>query len=372
MNAYERIITALNHEEADRVPTFTQSIEPDFILRYDEEYEIKGEENLPRTDLQLALELGFDSKWIHLGKSVTKEKRPEIPKDLHPGPNKMIDSAGHVYEIGSTGRKWYIDGIIKTPELMKDWISYIKTYEPAEEKFFKDFKKEWDYCLQHDFVPIPTAGGPTYTTWASIGMNRFGYMMRKYPVLVKDMLHAWTNVAIGEHKCIFEQGIDMVFICDDHAFKDRIMMRPDDFREFIVPNFRRIADNAHKYGAKFLLHTDGNLWEEMECLCESRVDAAEPLEYESGMRLKPLKEKYGDRIALIGNVASSDILTFGSIEDTIKATKQCILDAAEGGGYILAPGANILDTCKIENVLAMTKTAKKYGIYPINKQKLME
>lgn len=35
------------------------------------------------------------------------------------------------------------------------------------------------------------------------------------------------------------------------------------------------------------------------------------------------------------NVPASEALCFGTVEDTIRHTKQCILDAAEGGGYIL-------------------------------------
>ncbi|MBD3350949.1 MAG: hypothetical protein GF364_05630, partial [Candidatus Lokiarchaeota archaeon] len=282
MNALDRIWKALNHEEPDRVPTFTQSIEPKFVERYDKEIEIKGEPWLPRIDLQLAFEMGFDSKWVHIGGCKTPEERPEIPESIEIKENQRISDYGHIHQYGSDGRNWYVDGALKTPEIVKEWIDFIKTFEPKPESFYKAFKKEWDQCLEHDLVPIPTAGGPTYTTWAAMGITRFAYMMRKYPNLVHGFLNALTDITIEMHKCIFEQDIKMVFICDDHAFKDRIMMRPSDFRKFIVPIFKRLTDNAHKNGAKFILHTDGNIWEEMDCLIEAHVDAAEPLEYESG------------------------------------------------------------------------------------------
>jgi len=58
-------------------------------------------------------------------------------------------------------------------------------------------------------------------------------------------------------------------------------------------------------------------------------------------------------------------LCLGSIEFTVEITKQCIKDAAAGGGLILAPGANILATAKVENVRAMIETNNKFGVYPI-------
>lgn len=368
MKAHERLWKAMNHEEADRVPTFSQTIEPQFIQNYDDECEIKGESSIPMVDLVVAKEIGLDSKWVHWGGHVAVDTQPEIPTDLQNKLyNRKLGNAGHLYETNDRGETWYVDGILKTPELLKDWISYVKSFTPKEDKQYQSFFEIWKQACEDDIVPIPTAGGPFYTSWASIGMDRLGYMMRKHPQLVKDLIMAWTNLTIEEHKCFFEKGIDMMFICDDHAFKDRVMINPKQFEEFVEPAYKLMCDNAHKYGAKFIVHTDGDYSEEFPSLIRAGVDAVEPLEYESGMRLKPLKEKYGDKLTLIGNIPSSDALSVGTVEETIKITKKCILDAAEGGGYILAPGSNIIGSAKVKNVLAMIATVKKFGTYPIDR-----
>jgi len=267
--------------------------------------------------------------------------------------------------ISADGKKrWYNDGALQTPEIARAWIPYIKDFVLPDESYYRTFKKIWDFGCEHDIVPIPTAGGPTFDTWSSIGMRRFAYMTRKYPEIVHDLINAWCDVVIEEHKCIFEHDIPYVFICDDHAQKERLMMSPKDWERFVEPVYKRLADNAHKYGAKFLVHTDGNLNESFPGMVRAGVDAAEPLEYESGMRLKPLKENYPE-ITLIGNVPASEALCVGSVEFTIEITKQCIQDAAPGGGYILAPGANVLANTRIENITAMLDTVKKFGVYPI-------
>jgi hypothetical protein len=369
MKAHDRIWKALCHEEPDRVPTFTQSIEDPFVRRFDDAVGIEDEAGLSPDvgmDMVLARQLGFDSKWIHLHGSSAPAR--DFPAELPPMPaDQSVSKTGQIHVRSKDGSKsWYYDGALKTPELVKAWIPYIKDFTVPDASYYKIIKKMWDAGCAKDIVPIPTAGAPTMDTWASIGMRRFSYMTRKHPELVERLINTWCDVVIEEHHCIFEAGIPYVFICDDHAQKERLMMSPTDWERFVEPVYQRLANNARKHGAKFLVHTDGNLNESFPGMYRAGVDAAEPLEYEAGMRLKSLKEKYGDKITLIGNVPSSDALCLGSVEFTIEMTKQCIKDAAAGGGLILAPGANILASAKIENVKAMIETNKKYGVYPID------
>ncbi len=369
MNVHERIWATLNHQEPDRVPTFSQSIEPPFLERFDEGGHIPEsyfDECFPTLtfDLLVARALGLDSKWVHLGgEKGPARNRPETPP--LPG-GYTVGNSGQVYQLNRNGGHWYADGILKTPELLSEWISFIKEYSAADASYFKQFAKMWNFGIEKDLLPIPTIGGPVYTSWSSIGMNRWSYMVKKHPNLVSGLLNAWTDVTVDAHAALFEEGIDMVFVCDDFAQKDRLMIHPADFKRFVKPIYKRLADNAHAHGAKFLVHTDGNIESALPAMIEAGVDGAEPLEYESGMRLGPLKEKFGDKITLIGNIPASDALCVGSVEFTVAITKQSIKEAARGGGFILAPGANILADAKIENVRAMIDTVKKHGTYPIN------
>ena len=371
MNVHERVYKTLSLQEPDRIPTFTQSIEPPFIERYDKEIGINGEENL-LIDMQVALELGYDSKWYHCGKIKVPEKlRPEIPKELHHLiEGKILNNNGQIHESDSKTGRWYVDGILKTPEILREWISFIRTFSPAEPDYYKSIANMWNEHIEKGILPIPTAGGINHIVTSSIGMDRLGYMVRKYPALVKDLISAWVNITMEEHKCFFEQGIDIIFVCDDFAQKNRLMMSPSVFSEFFEPKYRLLAENAHKYGAKFIVHSDGDLKDAFPSLVKAGVDAAEPLEYEAGMRLKSLKEKWGDKICLIGNIPASDLICLGTQDQVVNFVKQAILDAADGGGLILGQGANLLANSKVENVQAMIKAIKKYGNYPIDKNLL--
>ena len=78
-----------------------------------------------------------------------------------------------------------------------------------------------------------------------------------------------------------------------------------------------------------------------------------------------IKQKYGDKIFVWGNIDLNHTLTRGTIEETITEVKAKIKQLAPGGGYMMATANSITDYCKVENILAMMETKDKYGIYPI-------
>jgi len=78
-----------------------------------------------------------------------------------------------------------------------------------------------------------------------------------------------------------------------------------------------------------------------------------------------LKEVYGDKLCLIGNIDASQLLPYGTKDEVVNAVKKCIRDAGEDGGYMLSACTDITNSCKLENVLTMISTTKKYGEYPL-------
>ena len=84
------------------------------------------------------------------------------------------------------------------------------------------------------------------------------------------------------------------------------------------------------------------------------------------MEMKAMKDKYGDRVCLWGNIDLIYTLPTGTVEEVETEVKQRIKEAGPGGGYILGTANSITDFCKVENVLAMAEAVKKYGTYPIN------
>jgi uroporphyrinogen decarboxylase len=100
-------------------------------------------------------------------------------------------------------------------------------------------------------------------------------------------------------------------------------------------------------------------------IVDSGIDCLDPIDPVAGMNLTEIKQQYGGRIALKGNVDCAQTLTFKSVAETVAETKACLRIAAPGGGYILSSSNSIHSAVKPENYVAMLDTLQQYGTYPI-------
>jgi uroporphyrinogen decarboxylase len=71
------------------------------------------------------------------------------------------------------------------------------------------------------------------------------------------------------------------------------------------------------------------------------------------MDLRTIKEKYGHRFCIIGNIDSTRTLPFGTPEEVKAEVEEAIAIASPGGGYVLASDHSLHDGIPIENILAM-------------------
>jgi uroporphyrinogen decarboxylase len=103
----------------------------------------------------------------------------------------------------------------------------------------------------------------------------------------------------------------------------------------------------------------------LDMIIESGVDALNPLEPVAGMDIGYIKEHYGDRIAIVGNIDCGHLLCEAPSEEVRQVTRETINIAAPGGGYCLASSNSIHSSVKPENFLAMVETLRECGEYPI-------
>ena len=77
-----------------------------------------------------------------------------------------------------------------------------------------------------------------------------------------------------------------------------------------------------------------------------------------------IKEMYGDRLCLAGNV-SNELLQCGTPAQVEARVKDLLRQVAPGGGYCMGSGNSVPEWAKFENYMAMRDTTRKYGVYPI-------
>ncbi len=186
------------------------------------------------------------------------------------------------------------------------------------------------------------------------------------PRLAHELAEMVIDYKIRLMRKAIREGADAVVSGDDYANQHGTVMSPQHFRQFVLPYLKRSIDAAHDEGVPFIKHTDGNIWAILDDLVQAGIDALDPIEPAAGMDIGEVKAKYGDRIAVIGNVDCSFVLTRGTVEEVEEAVKETIAKASPGGGHILASSNSIHPAVKPENYKAMVEAARKFGRYPID------
>jgi uroporphyrinogen decarboxylase len=155
-------------------------------------------------------------------------------------------------------------------------------------------------------------------------------------------------------------GIDMVGIGGDFAGK-RLLISPDAYRRFIVPEVRRCARRLREEGIYSVNATDGDIWPVIDdFLFGCEVDAYLEIDMSAGMDLKELKTRFGDKILLFGHMDCGTTLSFETPEQIAKKTIE-ILEAGWGqGGHIFTASNAITESVPLRNYLAMVNAYRDY------------
>lgn len=199
-----------------------------------------------------------------------------------------------------------------------------------------------------------------------MGMVDFLMAIITAPDLVRALVDMSVDINLQMAKEVAARGAKIVYTGDDYAGNTGPFMSPKHFRELFYPGLRRVIGGFKELGLYVIKHTDGNLWPIIDMIIDSGIDCLDPIDPQAGMDLAEVKAKYGDRIALKGNVDCAHTMTFGTPEDVIAETKQALRKGAPRGGFILSSSNSIHSSVKPENYLAMLQTLEKYGRYPIS------
>ncbi|UCG23581.1 MAG: hypothetical protein JSW55_15765 [Chloroflexota bacterium] len=183
------------------------------------------------------------------------------------------------------------------------------------------------------------------------------------PELVKALVDMSVTINLQLAKEVAARGVKIVYTGDDIAYSKGPLMSPKHFSELFYPGFLRVIQGFKELDLLVIKHTDGNLWPIMDLIIDSGIDCLDPIEPIAGMDLGEVKEKYGHRVALKGNVDCAELMTFGRPEMVVEATKVALSQGMPGGGYILSSSNSIHSSVKPENYAAMLQTLNDYGRY---------
>jgi uroporphyrinogen decarboxylase len=362
LNSRERFIAALELEEPDMVPMF------EFEFQYPEKVTgrkyIQGEAafrllakgkrlSLIRHNLENKIaayrKLGFDAFYLH---------SPTYPPvDSRVDRNTLSDKHGNKIVRGP-----------HTQEPNRIVVSTILSEDSMHDEAYPEGSLDHIRLAQKlapEMAIITCFLAPVYSIKASSYVERY---RRFYGDVenVKKEIEANVSKAISQVNVLADLGVEIMRgALDDMAGRHGPFMHPRKFDELVFPYVRRIADAIHKRGAFHLVHSDGYLMPIMDGLVDTGIDVLHSIDPSAGMDIGEVKEKYGDKIAICGNVDCAWTLVHLKPEDAVREAKECIMKASPGGGHIFGTSNVIHKGIPFENAMAMIKTGHKYRKYPI-------
>jgi len=137
------------------------------------------------------------------------------------------------------------------------------------------------------------------------------------------------------------------------------MISPSHYRRYGFAHERRMVAELKEHGIVLHLHICGDTAKITE---DFIATGAQVLEIDHKTDAGRLKQAARDATCLLGNI-DTGLLAFGSPADVEAACRELIEACSKGGGFILGPGCAMATGTPAENIHALVESAKLYGTY---------
>jgi uroporphyrinogen decarboxylase len=384
MTPRQRVLTALDHKEPDRVPSSIWcTVDGYKLIRKNLNLEVKDEYPVGSTT------------WTQ-DVSVEEDVVEKLGADLI----RICVSAPGGKGFQQTDAGLLVDewGVVRKRVEFKGG-SYLEIAEyPLENATVKDIE---DYPWPDPSDPAVVDGLRERAKWLRSntpyaillqcgrgGIFEQAKYMRGYAKIFEDLIIEPEFVhALFKKLLQIEKEFNCVGIAAAGEFADIVRFSPEDlasekqtfcspamFREMIYPYYKECIDYVKRLfrqknpNGKVEFHSCGAVsYPFMEDLLDAGMEIYDALEVKVREESKParFKERFGKRLAFLGGIDVQWTLPLGSPEDVRKEVKTRIKEMAPGGGYILSSAHRIQPDIPFENIVAMHEAVKEFGKYPI-------
>jgi uroporphyrinogen decarboxylase len=193
-------------------------------------------------------------------------------------------------------------------------------------------------------------------------MLEFSYWLHDHPQEVHEHAKKMMNDAVERNKRLFDAGFDGFALCADYCFNDGPFMSPKMFSEFVTPYLAELIAAIRQMGAYAIKHTDGNIMPIVDQLVDCNPHALHSLDPMAGIDIKTIKETYGDRVCLIGNVNCA-LLQTGTPEEIDHSALYALTHGKPGGGYIYSTSNVAYKGMPLENYTRIWRIWKENRDY---------
>ena len=210
---------------------------------------------------------------------------------------------------------------------------------------------------------LPHLGGELFeAAWRLRGLENFLLDLVDRPDWAHFLLDRLAGLARRNAQALAQAGVDVLALDDDVGMPRTMMIGPDTWRQFFKPRLADIiaSSRAIKPDLRVVFHSDGFFEPIVGDLMEIGVNAINPVQPDH-MDAVHLRRRFGPDLALWGAIGRQTTFSFAT-PDEIRQEVKLRIDTLGRAGLILCPAYDI-DEPDIpwENVAAFLDAVRAYG-----------
>ncbi len=382
MSSRERVLSALEHREPDRVPI-----------------DLGGNQTgIHRRAYERLIELLGISDPVEIMDPVQQLARPceELLERFHVDTRyiaaKVPDGFdGSVKTAQRDGRLWHeiIDEFGVRWSMPDDQQLYMDiTYHPLAQASLEDLKeypfprgddpsrfaglreRALELKRQTPYAVVSGISGVVYEIcWYMRGLEQWFVDMKQQPEFCAALLDRTLQFWLDWFRLFLDEVgdlVDVIMIGDDLAGQHGPLFDPEFYKQIVKPRQKRLVQYIKsRSSAKIWYHTCGSCVEFIPELIDNGIDILNPLQLSAaGMDPAKLKAQFGRQLSFWGGGIDSQNVLPNATPAQVREHVHWNLEAWKpGGGYVFNNVHNVQADVPAENILAMYEAAYGYGFY---------
>lgn len=340
MNSRERVFFALDHKQPDRPPVFA-TFTPEAAKKL--RARVSG-------DGDLGVLMGNDLVKSVVGMECSYHASEEPT---------YVCKWGLTWQNIKNYTGEYTE-VIKRP-LAGDDGSLLAEYlipDPLEEKQYDNVRSAVKHYGKSHFVIGSCQCSIFETAWYLRGIEDFLCDLMTDEDYANTLLDKVMQFPLQAGLKMIELGVDMVWLGDDIATQQAMMLSPETWRKYFKIRYSQIFEAFRKKKKDIVIayHSCGNCSEIIDELVEIGLDVLNPIQ---PLAMEPayIKQRYGNKITLFGGLDVQRIMPYGTPDEVRAEVRRLKSVCGQDGGYILSPAHHIQSDTSLENVMAFYEAA---------------